>query len=162
MVVIIYDRREEEREFIIDELSQQIIVYLGFHGSAQCDTVTEYVGADSGADVEERLENKLGQAGARLVQKNESDQMTLDGTEVPPSYSLTEEGNSFVYRHKSVLKTPTELESIAHTVSELKREVEYLPTDLDEAYVEQDDLRESVDRIEDRLTELEARVQSLE
>jgi hypothetical protein len=162
MTTIIYDRRADSNEFVIDDIAQQIIVYLGFHGSARSETIAGAIGGSSATAIEMRLDETLGSTDAGLVEEIDERQLTIDGEETPPAYTLTDDGVDFVYRHKSVLETPTELEAIAHTVSQLERSVEGLPTQLDDVSVDQEELRETVSRLERRLQAIDDRVESLE
>ncbi|MFC6939727.1 hypothetical protein ACFQE8_07070 [Salinirubellus sp. GCM10025818] len=146
MALIIYDKDGEDATYSIDSLSQQVLTYLSFYGSAEPATIASNLNVSENG-IQTRIESQIGLDAASLISLEEQQQMRFDDEGLRSSYHLrlTEAGTEFVYRHHSILETPTSFESIAHTLSTLERDV----GDMDDLRMKYQYLSERVEELED-------------
>lgn len=133
----------------IDEVAQRLLVYLHLHGGTSPREAVDLLGVEEGSEITTCMEEHLGPDAAGLVEEDSFTQATVSGDEQEVvRYQLTDEGEEFVYDHKSRLTMPADLAELAKKVAELQ--------------VTQDYLRTSVDDLEARLAEVEERLQNLD
>jgi len=161
MTVIVYDREGSSGEYLVDEVAQQILVYLSFYGVDRVEPISKTLGVGS-EEVSSRLDQVLAPSRAGLVKEREERQMTLGDREPPVEYTLTDQGASFVYRHKSLLKTPTKFQNLARSLSDAENSREEANSRMDELKYQYETLENTLESVQDKIDDLDGRISELE
>lgn len=120
----------------VDEISQQILIYLLINGSTPVGELVDQIGAAGPDEVESRYNEILGPDAAGLVHREQANR-TLDGG-IASRLALTDSGSELVHEHASSMSAPADVERLASTVSHLRTEI--------------NELRERIAEVEHRLS----------
>lgn len=155
MSKIIYQSKEADRDYLIDQDDQQILVYLYLFGPAPPREIASRSGYESENVFIESVDDVLYENKAGLVVIENDQQATLDGHHVP-IISLTEDGRKFVDRYKAEIDTPLSFYNYIQEMERIESRIEELLTDvaerlelLDEEEHSQKELDEMMSMLED-------------
>ena len=154
MSKIIYQSKETDRDYLIDQDDQQVLVYLYLFGPAPPKEIASRSGYENEDVFIESVDDVLCENKAGLAVIRDAGQLTIDGHPVP-IISLTEDGKKFVDRYKSEIDTPLsfhnyiqEMERIESRIDELLTGVAERLELLDEEEYSQKELDEMMSMLE--------------
>lgn len=151
-----YETYDEESAYRIDDVSQQILVYLYSDRISDLEDLVDKVGVASKSEIDERLKEYLGPDAAGLITQSESTQQTIGEKGPLLCYELTEKGEQFVENNKATLSMPANFEELADTIGELRTDVVEMRDSMHR--VDADELSEQLSRLARRLESLQTRV----
>lgn len=115
--------------------------------------LVEKVDSVSESEIQKRIKKHLGPDAAGFVTRSSTTQETLDDTEPPTYYELTEEGEQFVVNNKATLSMPADFKELAETADGLRADVIEIRDSMHR--VDADELSEELSQIAHRLESLQ-------
>lgn len=155
-----YEANDEQPAYRIDEISQQLLVYLSSYGPTSLRQIVDGVGAGIEVEIQTRIRQRLGPEAANFITQSTYTQQTFDGSEERIQYELTEEGEKFVRNNEATLSMPADFEELANRMAELRTE---LTETIDSMHrIDAEELNEQLTDINDQLEDLQNRLTKYE
>jgi hypothetical protein len=160
MAEFYYKVSGEESAYCIDEVSQQILVYLFSNRESELDGLVDKVGVNSESEVHDRIKNQLGTEAAELITQSPMNQETIGDREPLTYYELTEEGDQFVRNNKATLSMPADFKELADIIGGLREDVIEIQDSMHR--IDADELNEELSTLAHRLESLQTHISSYE
>jgi len=157
MTVIYYECGEPRTAYRIDNVSQKVLVYLSAYGPTTLQAMGDSVGSNSKEALQARINGYIGPKAANLVTQTDTRQQTIDHSDPPIEYDVTDQGDRFVRENNEILSMPADFEELVNTIAGVRDDLKNTQKSMHQL-----DANEFKDQLSDIIHRLEAHRERLQ